>query len=322
MKTVSFYFCCGRELPDARPEGVRGRLARTAVLAYALMTTAGLIAPCTAAAAPIEVIDDAGRHLVLQAPARRIVALSPHATELVFEIDAGDALLAVSEASDYPEAASRLPRIGGAAGIDLERILALKPDLVIAWQSGNARGQIEALEHAGINVFESDPKTIEQIATSLERLGRLTGHDQLANARAASFRSTMQALADKERVKPRLAVFYQISERPIFTLGAPHLVSRLIETCGAENAFEDIDALAAEVSSESVVMRHPDLIVTDPEHVAELARKWQTLGAIRADGKTHVVGIDADLLTRATPRVTKGTGELCAALDRLRVAAP
>ena len=172
-----------------------------------------------------------------------------------------------------------------------------------------------------MTVFNSDPKSIEDIATSLERLGRLTGMTGLAAARAAAFRGSMRRLAAAELGKPGLSVFYQISEQPIFTLGAPHLVSRLIETCGAHNAFGDVDTLAPEVSSESVVTRHPDLIVTDPKQLAELTQHWQTLGAVPVDDRTHVVGIAPDLLTRATPRVLEGTEQLCTALDRLRAKA-
>jgi iron complex transport system substrate-binding protein len=286
------------------------------------MAVSAILVASGVAAGPIGVTDDSGRRVELNAPARRIISLSPHATELVYDAGAGAALVGVSEASDFPEAARRLPQVGGASGIDLEQVLTLKPDLVIAWSSGNSRGQIEALERAGIAVFESDPKSIEDIATSLERLGRLAGSEVTAAARATAFRGEMQRLASEAAGKSPLRVFYQLSEGPIFTLGGPHLVSRLMEVCGARNLFADLNALAPEISSEAVVARRPDLIVTDPRQVAALSQTWQSLGAVKQDGKQRIVGIDADLLSRATPRVAEGTRELCRDLDRLRAPLP
>ena len=278
-------------------------------------------APAQVLAAPgggLTVTDDKGRELRLAVPARRIVALAPHVTELLFEVGAGADVVAVSDASDYPQAALALPHVGGYAGLDLERIVSLRPDLVVAWSSGNSQGQIEALRNAGLAVFESDPHDIEQIASSLERFGTLTGHQQLAAARALELRSAIAALAAAERGKPSVSVFYEVWDKPLYTLGAPHLISQLMQVCGARNLFSDINALAPEVSPEAVVARKPDLIVTEPRQVEERRANWVARGLVDAKEPDHVVGINPDWLIRATSRIVLGTKALCSAVDQRR----
>ena len=322
MKPLAVFFCAA--LGRCRPWcGWRG--PGIALLASGL---AGAPLPLCAAeplasgvsAGALVVTDDAGHALHLTAPARRIVSLAPHATELIYEVGAGGALAAVSDASDYPEGALTLPHIGGYAGLDLERIVALRPDLVVAWSSGNSQAQIEALRHAGLTVFESDPHNIEEIASSLERFGTLTGHQRLGVARARELRRAMAALAEKERGKPHVTVFYEVWDQPLYTLGAPHLVTQLMQVCGASNLFGDINALAPEVSPEAVVARKPDLIVTEPNQLEALRAAWRARGLADAATSHHVVAINPDWLIRATSRIVLGTSALCNAVDQRRAA--
>lgn len=282
------------------------------------MLDAAVPAAPAAPAGGLNVTDDKGRVLHLAAPARRIVALAPHVTELLFEVGAGADVVAVSDASDFPTGALALPHVGGDAGLDLERIVSLRPDLVVAWSSGNSQGQIEALRSAGLAVFESDPHDIEQIASSLERLGTLTGHQQLADQRAIALRRAMAALAAEERGKSSITVFYEVWDKPLYTLGAPHLISQLMQVCGARNLFSDINALAPEVSPEAVVARKPDLIVTEPNQVEQRRANWVARGLVDAKQPDHVVGINPDWLIRATSRIVLGTRALCSAVDQRR----
>ena len=282
----------------------------------------GAAAVTAGAEAPdgLSVADDEAQQIRLQGAARRIVSLAPHATELIFEVGAGAALLAVSDASDYPQAALSLPHVGGSAGLDLERIVALRPDLVVAWSSGNSPGQIAALRQAGLTVFESDPHDIEQIASSLERLGILTGHQQLGNSRAAALRASIAALAAAEDGRASVSVFYEVWDQPLYTLGERHLVTQLMHVCGARNIFSDLNALAAEVSPEAVVARKPDLIVTDPKETDALRAAWVARGVSDARLPAQVVGINPDWLIRGTSRIALGARALCQAIDRRRAA--
>jgi iron complex transport system substrate-binding protein len=277
-------------------------------------------APAVTASNELSVRDDQGREIHLDAAAQRIVSLAPHATELIFEVGAGAALVAVSDASDYPEAAQSLPHVGGSAGLDLERIVALRPDLVVAWSSGNSQGQIAALRQAGLNVFESDPHDIEQIASSLQRLGTLTGHQQMGAERARELRSAIAALAAAEHGRRSVSVFYEVWDQPLYTLGESHFISQLMQVCGARNLFSDVDALAPEVSPEAVVARKPDLIVTDPKEVDTLRAAWLARGLAAASRPEQVVGINPDWLIRATSRIVLGARALCHAVDQRRAA--
>jgi iron complex transport system substrate-binding protein len=275
-----------------------------------------LASPATA----LSVQDDNGNEVILDHAAQRIVSLAPHATELIYEVGAGGQLVGVSDASDFPAAATRLPSVGGAAGFDLERIASLHPDLIVAWASGNSRSQIEALRRLGLAVFESDPKNVDQIATSLTRLGQLTGHAQEGEAHAETFRRAIAALAPGRARLVRVKVFYQVWDPPLYTLGGPHLVTRLIEMCGGTNIFDDVAALAPEVSAEAVLTRQPDLIVTDPSQREAVRASWIARGMKRADEPARVAGIDPDLLTRPTARVAQGAAALCTAIDAARAA--
>ncbi len=303
------------------PPTGQSRIASLALL-LCVCLSAGAAAPPAAASAPnwLSVADDQAQRIQLRGPARRIVSLAPHATELIFEVGAGDALVAVSDASDYPQAALGLPHIGGSAGFDLERIVALRPDLVVAWSSGNSPGQVAALRHAGLTVFESDPHDIEQIASSLERLGILTGHEQQGNSRAAALRASIAALAAAEAGRASVTVFYEVWDQPLYTLGERHLVTRLMHLCGARNIFSDLNVLAAEVSPEAVVARKPDLIVTDPKESDALRVAWVARGLSDARRPEQVVGINPDWLIRATSRIALGARALCQAVDRRRAA--
>ncbi len=270
--------------------------------------------------AAITVHDDAGRKIRLEAPARRIISLAPHVTELLFEIGAGDAIVAATEYSDYPEAAKRLPRVGGLAGIALERVVAAKPDLVIAWQSGTAQAQIEALGRLGIPVFRSEPHALADVATTLERFGALTGHVRQASARAEEFRRKVAALRDTHASRALVRVFYQVWNNPLMTIGGPHLITSVIELCGGRNVFASVGMLAPTIDAEAVIAADPQLIVTAAESgnqrndIAQWSR-WTSVSAVR---NRRYLFLDPVLITRHTSRILIGAEALCRAIDAVR----
>ncbi|MGH8851832.1 MAG: cobalamin-binding protein [Casimicrobiaceae bacterium] len=287
-------------------------------LICALLSAVWLL-PLASRAAPIVVRDGTGAAVELAAPARRIVSLAPSATELLFAAGAGERVIAASDPADWPPEAKRLPRVGDARSLDLERIVSLKPDLAVAWPYV-APAQIERLRALGVPVYSSDPHTPEAIAADIERLGALAGTAAVANAAAARFRARLAALRERERGAPPIRVFYEIWHQPLYTVGGAHLITAAIGLCGGENVFAGLSLPAPSVSVEAVLAARPDVIVAGTDAAVRPPwlddwRRWPDLPAV-ARGNLFVV--DANLLHRAGPRFVDGAEALCALIDRAR----
>ncbi|MDE2208480.1 MAG: cobalamin-binding protein [Betaproteobacteria bacterium] len=284
-------------------------------LGSSLLAAAGLAVASLPVRAEVHVVDDTGASVVLAQPARRIVTLAPHATELVFAAGAGERVVGVIKGSDYPPAATKLPVVGDVAALDLERIVALAPDLIVTWP-WTTPAQVSWLRDHGIPVFETDARHIDDIASDIERLGVLAGTKASADAAAARFRAKVDALARSAGGSPRLRVFYQVYDAPIYTLGGEQLVTQAIERCGGTNVFGAQPVPALQVSVEAVLAADPQVIVAGTDGARRPAwldrwRRWKALAAVRL-GNLFVV--DANLLHRPGPRFVDGMASLCAAL--------
>src|SRR5258708_25247220 len=196
-----------------------------------------------AVAAPVSAVDASGGRVELAAPAARIVSLAPHATELLFAAGAGKSVVGVLSPADWPPEAKGVTRMGDAAGLDLERIVALRPDLAVVWPY-LAPGEVEQLRTLGVPIFVSDPRTPEAIAEDLERLGVLAGTGEMAARAAAAFRARLTLLAQRGRVAAKIAVFYEIWPRPLYTVGGKHLITAMLGLCGGQNGFAPLAAPA------------------------------------------------------------------------------
>ena len=269
--------------------------------------------------AEIRVTDDTGQPVVLEKSAQRIISLAPYITELLFAAGAGEAIVAATEFSDYPEAARTLKQVGGGGGLDLEAIIALQPDLVVAWQSGNPRGQVERLQSLGITVFVSEPRRLGDVPATLQRLGRLAGTEAVAAAQVDSFNRRSAALREKYAHRPKVSVFYQIWEQPLMTLNGEHLFSDVLHLCGGENVFNALPALAPQIDIEAVLLANPDVIViaADDDDSPSLTawQRWPQLSAVK---QGHVYAIQRDQLVRHSPRILDGAERLCELLDAAR----
>jgi iron complex transport system substrate-binding protein len=268
----------------------------------------------------IRVTDDGGQQLILQAPAQRIVSLAPHITELLFAVGAGAAVVGTSEFSDYPEAAGAIPRVAGGSGLDLEAILALQPELVIAWQSGNPAGQARRLRQLGLPVFFSEPRRLEDIISTLERFGQLTGKRETAYLQARVFSDRLEELRRRYSRLDVVSVYYQIWERPLMTVNGRHIVSDVIRLCAGRNVFADLPSLAPQIDIEAVLAANPDVIVVGDaagEPAVSLAawERWPELNAVR---QRHLYAIPRELLVRHTPRLLDGAEQLCRLLETVR----
>ncbi len=260
------------------------------------------------------------RTVALDRPATRIVSLAPHATELLYAIGAGGRLVGATGFSDYPPEAKALPRVGGLYGLDVERIVALKPDLVVAWRSGTSEAELEQLERVGLTVFRSEPHTLDDVATTIERLGALTGETSRATATAAAFRAQVATLRATYASRPPVRVFYQVWNDPLMTVGGPQLITQVIELCGGRNVFASLPMLSPVVDAEAVIAADPQLIVTSAEnadHARDVAAwsRWSGVAAVRAK---RYLFLDPALITRHTPRVLIGAEQLCRAIDDAR----
>ena len=275
-----------------------------------------LLSPVWAA---VSVTDDAGMPVVLEKPAQRIVSLAPYLTELLFAAGAGDALVGVTEFSDYPVAARSLPRVGGGGGLDIEAIMALQPDLVVAWQSGNPSAQVEKLQSFGIPVFISEPRQLGDVPATLRRLGRLAGTGAVASVQEAHFNKRHGELRNRYASRPKVSLFYQIWEQPLMTLNGEHIFADVVRLCGGENIFHALPALAPQVDIEAVLQADPQVIVVaadtdDPSSLSQWQR-WPQLSAVK---QGQVYAIQREQLVRHTPRILDGAARLCELLDAAR----
>lgn len=287
--------------------------------ARALAAAALAVAAAPAVAGP-SVVDDTGRRVTLAEPARRIVSLAPHLTELLYAAGAGGRLVAAVSFSDHPEAARSLPRVGRYDSLNVEAILAHEPDLVVAWRSGNPGSQLARLRALGLPLYVNEPRRLDEIARSLERLGTLAGTGAAAGAAARAFRERLADLRARFAGRPALDVFYQIWDEPLMTVNGEHVITDVIRGCGGRNVFADLPALAPRVSVEAVLERDPGVIVASgmgdarPEWL-DMWRPWRELDAVRRD---NLFFVPPDLLQRHTPRILDGMARVCAQLERAR----
>jgi iron complex transport system substrate-binding protein len=278
----------------------------------------------TAHAAPITATDDAGRSVTLAAPARRIVSLAPHATELLYAAGAGPQVVATVRYADHPEAARALPRVGDANQLDLERIAALKPDLVVVWGHGSAVEQVERLKALKLPLFYSEPRKLPDIAASLRTLGHLAGTSDAAEAAARAFEAESQRLHQRYAGQAPLRVFFQIWHQPLMTVNDQHLISDVIHLCGGVNVFGTQTALVPMPSAEAVLAAKPQVLVTPageatPDgNIADSLAAWRAFKSFEPIARRQTVLLPSDHISRATPRVLLAADQLCQSLEGFR----
>lgn len=285
--------------------------------AFALVVAAWLALGGTATA-KVAAVDDEGHAVELAQPARRIVSLAPHLTEQLFAIGAGDLIVGTTDFADFPEAARGLPRVARAHSVDLERVSAARPDLILVWGSGFPPATIDALRRLGVPTFVSEPALLADIATSLERLGTLTARP--AERAAGDFRARLAALRERYRGRREVRVFYQVWSDPLMTLGGRHVISEAISICGGRNVFADLTPIAPRVSTEAVLAADPEVIMTAEPGARPSAAlaMWKRFEGITAVKRDRLVTLDADRMNRHGPRILEEMESMCAAIDRAR----
>lgn len=276
----------------------------------------------TSALAMVEVIDDRGAVLRLDAPAQRVIALAPHLTELVFAAGAGDRMAGKVRGSDFPRAALTVAEVGDAAGLDFERILALQPDLVLAWGSGNRGADVERLERLGLAVLVLEPRRLEDIPRHIRMLGVLLGTEVRAQAAALAFVARADRLRESYGGKAALRVLFEAWHQPLITVNGEHLISDVLRLCGARNVFADLPQLAAAISPERVLAADPDAIIIGSEAGDAGLEGWQRYSYLKSVRAGAIFTVLPDLIARQTPRVLDAAEKICADLDTIRNKSP
>lgn len=268
----------------------------------------------------IEVIDAEGRKLSLAQPAQRIVSLAPHVTEMLFAAGAGNKVVGVVKYSDYPEQAQSLPQVGGYTRLDVEAILALKPDLVVAWSSGNKGDAVKQLISFGIPVYYTEPRQLQSIVNDIRQLGMLAATSKVAEAEAERLTTEIERLRQQYHGRQPVRVFYQIWDRPMMTVNGEHLINEVIELCGGKNVFADASMLIPKVGVEPVLDARPEAIIASgmarerPEWLDDW-RKWPDLPAVR---RGALFSLQPAIIQRQGPRILIGARQICQQLDSVR----
>jgi iron complex transport system substrate-binding protein len=291
------------------------RRTRFAVPALAALL---LASPANAA---ITVTDDSGRTVTLAQPARRVVALAPHITEQLYAVGAGERVVGTTDHADHPPAARKIPRVARAHSIDLERVAALQPDLIVVWGSGFPPTLLEALRRLGPPVYVNEPGALDSIATSMQRLGRLTAAPQAEDA-ARAFRQRITELRERHAGRTPVRVFYQVWQQPLMTLSGRHVLTEAIALCGGRNVFADLAPVAPQVSIEAVLAADPQLIATaEPDaRASDALDPWRRHAALSATRLGQFATLDANTLNRHSPRMAEAIGTLCERIENARQA--
>lgn len=249
---------------------------------------------------------------------KRMVSLAPHLTELAFAAGGGDRIIGTVDYSDYPQAAQRIARVGDAFRVDYERLLALSPQLVLAWETGTPQSTIARIRELGMRVELFSTQRLADVSRELRRIGELAGTANHAERAAKRFETDMAALAAQYRARKPIQVFIQINEQPLYTVNRAQIISEVVELCGGVNVFATLSALAPAVGEEAVIAADPEVILSVDESVTDPAKRWQRWKHLRAVRADNVFVGPADSLARPTTRLVEGTRTVCVLLDTAR----
>jgi iron complex transport system substrate-binding protein len=250
----------------------------------------------------------------------RIVSLSPHITELLFAAGAGDRVVGVDDSSDYPAAVAGIARVGEPAALDVEGLLKLRPTLIVLWDSGTPPRRREELERLHLRLYVTEQRRLDDIGAALLEFGRLAGTQAAAAQAAQSYRAELARLRAQYAARPRLTVFYQVWDRPLYTLAGGHVVNEVLSLCGGDNVFAGLSTLAPAIDKEAVLMRDPDVILIGATGAdgARQVREWDQTPSLRAVQSHHVFTVDPSLAGRMAPRILQGVRDICGLLDAAR----
>ena len=286
-------------------------------LVFGLLALTPNIAP---GAEAITVVDDVGRTVALERPATRIVSLAPHITENLFAAGIGHRVIGAVNYSDYPEEARRIPAVGGYDNFDIETILALQPDLIVAWKEGNQFQQVERLMKLGLTVFVNEPNRLEDVAADITRFGILGGREDEARVIARDYITGLSRLRNRYSGLEKVTVFYQVWPNPLITVTDRQIIGNVIRLCGGSNIFAGLGTPTPQVGKEAVLTENPDTIIASGMNEArpDWLDEWKQWSFLNAARYGNLFFIDPDIIQRHSPRILLGTRQLCETLEQAR----
>ncbi len=256
--------------------------------------------------------------LATQRAPQRIITLSPHLAELVFSLGSGDQLFGVVEHSDFPQQVNNVPRIGSASGLDMERILSIKPDLVLAWQGGSRGADIRKLEELGLRVVSIKSESLEDIPESLKILGELLGQQQQSSIMIEAFNKHLKVISDQYRDLPVHRIFIEISSQPLMGLTNRHPFAAGLELCGLKNIFSNMDKAAIITDLESILSRDVAYVLLRQKATSTGYETRKNYYQINENSDLTFVSFDEDTAFRQTPRLLGAVDEVCSAVYGLK----
>jgi iron complex transport system substrate-binding protein len=268
----------------------------------------------------LTVTDDAGRRVTLPQVPQKIISIAPGATEMLFAAGAGSRVIATVEFSDEPAEAREVPRIGDSNAIDVERVVALRPDVVVVWDGGSSVGQVAQLERLGIPLYREKVRRLSELAPSLRRLGALADTGAVAERAARDIETRLAGLASQFGGRSPITVLLQVWNRPIYTVGGSQMMTDSLHLCGARNIFADLKIQGPAVDMEAIIARNPEVIVAvAPPGVAhEWLEEWKRFTSLRAVRNDALIPFEDQRLSRLGPSAVGGTEALCKAIDAKR----
>jgi iron complex transport system substrate-binding protein len=263
---------------------------------------------------PARVIDEAGREVVIPPSPKRIISLAPNLTEILFVLGLDKEVVGVSLHCNFPEAAKHKPRVGTYISLDFEKILSLRPDLILATGAGNTLEMVERLEKLGFPTYVIFPKNFDGILTSIRHVGQILGREKEAQEIISNMQARRQRVIELTRGLPRPRVFLQIGEAPIVTVGKGSFADDLIHLAGGENVAAGDGKMYPRLGLEEILRRAPEVIIISSmnpkgsyDKVIQEWARWKTIPAVQ-NGRIHL--IDSDLIDRPSPRIIDGLEEM------------
>ncbi|MDN7141523.1 cobalamin-binding protein [Pseudomonas sp. JQ170] len=253
--------------------------------------------------------------LVLAAPlaaASRVVSLAPSLSEIIVELQATDLLVGMLDGGDRPPALAAVPSVGRYGQIDMERLLSLKPDLLLLWPDSVPAAQRDQLKRLGIATYSAEPHDIDELIEQIEQIGVQLGRAEQGRLRAQQLRQQLQALRERYHREQPLRVFYQVWDKPLYTVGGGQIVSAALGVCGARNVFAGLKLPAPQVSLESVLLQDPEVILAPDQPQLDAWKAWPQVDAVR---NGRLLQVPDKGLERPSGQMIEATARLCQLIE-------
>jgi iron complex transport system substrate-binding protein len=290
------------------------------VVKHAIFFCLLLLCATSQAAMPFMATDASGTQVVFATPPQRIISLAPNLTELAYAAGMGSHMVAVTAYSDYPQQAKQLPQVGDAFRLDWERLVALKPDLVLAWGSSLSSRDRSTFEKLKLKVLVLEPRRLDDIPKALRLLGHIVGNETVAEAAALAFVQQLGTLRRQYAGRTQVRAYFQIAAVPLLTVNDAHIISDVLRLCGAQNVFATVPLLTPAISKEALVKENPQVmlaVAATHEQEEETKKIWRGLPLIAAR-QGQMAFIHPDLISRSTPRILLGAKRICEQIESVR----